>query len=79
MSTVLWIVVTNFVTAFTVWRLMAFYARNLPAVLDRTNGSKLHEFLDQEDVDWIKTQLTEDPSWLRRPKTGSATTVGQDQ
>jgi type I site-specific restriction endonuclease len=70
MSTLLWMLGTNSLTAFVVWRLMAFYARNLPAVLDRTNGSKLHEFLDEEDVKWIQEQLKDDALWLR--KTGSA-------
>lgn len=78
MSTILWVIATNAVTAFTVWRLMAWYARNLPSVLAQLNTSKLHEHLTDEDVAWIKEQAGTNPNWLRE-KTSSATTSGQDQ
>ncbi len=70
MNTLAWIIATNLITAFIVWRSMAFYARNLPAVLDRTNGSKLHEYLSSDDVEWIRDQLEKNPDWLRKERVG---------
>jgi predicted RNase H-like nuclease len=78
MSTFFWVLGTNLVTTFVMWRLMAFYAHHLPAVVAQLQGSKLHDHLTDEDVAWIKEQAGKNPDWLRRPSTSSATTAGQD-
>lgn len=59
-----WIIITNAVTFFVTWRLMAWWASHLPEVLAQTNGKKLWEFLTEDDVEWIKEQARANPNFV---------------
>lgn len=76
---ILLIALSNLVTFFVAWRGTSFYMSRMPEILAQTNGMRLWDYLQEDDIAWIREQLGKDPDFLRKFRTTSATTRGQDQ